>query len=1321
MNTDKNYVDINIKISQLHLSIYQEANLTLEIKNNCFKKIENLLIKNFINKNYIIIQPNDFNISNNIFTNIGNLEPNETKYIQLPLKVNKSIPSFNLPIFTLLNFNLEEDGQFIDMNIKSNVENLSFHFADIYGVNGENFHLSTSKDVYLINEDIDYSIKIVNTGNLDAYNIYLNNCVPKHTNIINESIVTSKKLGLRASNDFIFIDKIKSGEEISIKYNVSIVGKIEENYIENQVQLEYVYNLKDKVMTNIQSLSNLAKVSINKNLRTLFRHTTDKYSTFIGDTVTHIIHIKNTTESLIKNMILKETIPTSLKFIENSLIINGVYIVGENIYNYIKLGELDINEELIISYKTTVDAVKNTCNIAISSKLEYNSYFEKIHETSYPCTMQILCALFESSNGEFLKEQAKNEISIGDTIEYKITLQNKGNIKATNVILKDTIQDGLQFVNNSLFINDCIVIDANLLDGICLKDINPSEIIIIKYKAKVLDISYNDAHVRANLSFMDNKCNKIWQSYSNDTYVTILAAKICGSNGSKEILKEVNNKNAQIGDIITFSLIINNIGNLDCESLKVHEPFNPSLEFIDGSLSINNKIFEEDNIYDGLMINKLKVKDFLNIKYQARVIGFPKPNPINDRAIISYSYVSNDNIIYESVETTKPKIYVNNANLVISDIDCSVENKQFLKYSNYGEYIFFSLLIENKGNVCAEDIVLKFNFSSDTEIDFNSFKINNIDFNQKIYDSVILDPLGVYEKIFISFKAKVLDIKAESLDAYFYIDYTFRGIESKNQFKKNYHMKESIILMYPSINVEKKITENDIQVGRFFTEFVTIQNTGNMDLLDILVNLNKYEFLKLNVNSIMINGNLLKDSVIDDNVKISKLRVNENINISFRYEVIDIPIFDSYLKETEVYANYIPFNQNEKFSLKFKSNILKLDIKYYSIKISDHSNLDSILLSKQYNYLFYIKNEGNSDCEYLDMKLNLPECFNYVKNSLSINGKSLNVESTNDFINLGLLKPNCSIYLDFCFEAVKIPYKKKAHIDLSINANFYSQGEEIIKKKFTNDKKIITIENVDLEIIKKSSSQYLQSDDIVNIQTILTNTGTIDLSNLYISNNYNSSLSFIKNSICINNKTGFKVDAHNNITIDNLPSTESIILSGDYKYTPMSSSDSLSLYSDVDYSYIHLDGNISTNLKSRSNTLCLDCSSIIFKQINIEDEYSLESFEPDIREVTHVSTEAIITGHYSINTIKNKSYDNLSSTGNKIIIKGIVKNRIEYLVEDEHNSMYMITRDTPFTTFINIPIEYHEDDLDFSLKCDNVYFKSLGSRMLFITSLISID
>lgn len=43
--------------------------------------------------------------------------------------------------------------------------------------------------------------------------------------------------------------------------------------------------------------------------------------------------------------------------------------------------------------------------------------------------------------------------SIGDTLTYTITLQNTGNIPATNVIITDSIPTGTTFIPGSVTIN----------------------------------------------------------------------------------------------------------------------------------------------------------------------------------------------------------------------------------------------------------------------------------------------------------------------------------------------------------------------------------------------------------------------------------------------------------------------------------------------------------------------------------------------------------------------------------------------------------------------------------------------------------------------------------------------------------------------------------------------------------------------------------------------------------------------------------------------------------------------------------------------------
>ena len=79
----ENNICININTNNLNLSSDEISTLFIEVKNNLDKRVENVLLRNFIDKEYIIIQPNEFNINNNNFINLGSFAPNEKNLYNL--------------------------------------------------------------------------------------------------------------------------------------------------------------------------------------------------------------------------------------------------------------------------------------------------------------------------------------------------------------------------------------------------------------------------------------------------------------------------------------------------------------------------------------------------------------------------------------------------------------------------------------------------------------------------------------------------------------------------------------------------------------------------------------------------------------------------------------------------------------------------------------------------------------------------------------------------------------------------------------------------------------------------------------------------------------------------------------------------------------------------------------------------------------------------------------------------------------------------------------------------------------------------------------
>ena len=81
--------------------------------------------------------------------------------------------------------------------------------------------------------------------------------------------------------------------------------------------------------------------------------------------------------------------------------------------------------------------------------------------TSNPAFTQI-----SDANVLSLKAVNAQQATIGDILTYTITLENTGNIQATNLTFSDTIPEGTTFVDNSFTLNGTAILDANPNAGV---------------------------------------------------------------------------------------------------------------------------------------------------------------------------------------------------------------------------------------------------------------------------------------------------------------------------------------------------------------------------------------------------------------------------------------------------------------------------------------------------------------------------------------------------------------------------------------------------------------------------------------------------------------------------------------------------------------------------------------------------------------------------------------------------------------------------------------------------------------------------------------
>lgn len=1304
MDKTNQYLKVDINTSEKNLCLNEQYILNISITNIGDIPVENGLLRLFIDTDSIEILDERIKHCVSDFSSIGMINPQENININIPIKI-KSIPQENKSyIYTLVNFHIIKNGNLIDQNYES--DRYECKLYDLNIIKSDDFKIETFKDIYLIDEDIYYFLSVKNNGNSTLENIEICEFIPENTYIVRHSMIPSSTENILIDDSYITIKQLDPGEEINLKYKVNIIEDISITQIKVSPMLTYdnecINNIKvraNEVVINIKE-----KEFFNENS---FNRTISKYIAYDKDILEHTVIIKNTTDTYISNIALIEDVPCDLNFVENSLIVNGIHRVNENLDNPIKLGDIEPDEQIIVTYNTIVNSISQ--GLEVNSILNYDTNRRNITQNSNKCKLKIARVHFDTKN--FIKIQENKNISVGDIINYSIILINTGNIPIVDIVVKDTIPSKLTLVDDSLYI-DGVESKGNIADGININSIEPNQKVDINYSLKATGIVSNEKS-SATLSYYYKDSDKKLSAVSNTVETTVLGAKI----GENNFLKEISSDTCQIGDIVTIRLSIENTGNIDCESLKLYEPYNSSLEFIHGSLRIENVESSDTNIFDGINITTLKLGESFYITYQMKIIDYPKPNPIDDRARLSYSYIKNGKLKIREIYSSRKKIYINNPILSVVDSNSIYDNGNLIKYISYKDYTFFSLCFENKGNVGIEDINLKLVIPEGFILKNDSIRLNNHEYDGLIEDRFKLPNLNVSQKFYLNFYVKHVQGNTLELDSYLYIDYTFRDIKNKSPYKKNIKINERILVVNPDIEVTKFLSDEDIELDREFTKNINIKNIGNIALENIKLTLNESDFLKQCENNLFINGNYTKNC---DVLNIDKIDIDETINIAIRYKLEYIPLCESILKESIITAEYKFLENQSPLSITKKSNKLKLDIKNYDILLKGKCSSETLNVGETANYIFTVTNVGNMNCDTIKLKIHLPECIKYIEDSLCINGKKIYYNKINSGIELGDLAYNQSTVVSFDFKATKLPYNKIIKVDGVASCKFNCR-DSYVSKNFFSKSKDITIESVNLDVIKSVSHDYLQNGDILKVHTVLQNTGSIKINDILIKDNYENNLFFVEESIYIDDSNKKDISPLDGIKIGCLEPDESKLISYEYEYIPRISSAKVTHFSEVNYSYKSLKDTSTRYNTSKSNMIYIEGALSTFKQFSIDREHILKDYDPDIKEILNVFSDAKIEEFYEIDSFKNKSYDNSSYINKKIIVKGTIVDRVEYLVDNEESSLYMLTNQQPFTIFINIPSDYYSEELYLKAKCDDIFYKGISKRGVFVSNLISIE
>lgn len=293
----------------------------------------------------------------------------------------------------------------------------------------------------------------------------------------------------------------------------------------------------------------------------------------------------------------------------------------------------------------------------------------------------------------------------------------------------------------------------------------------------------------------------------------------------------------------------------------------------------------------------------------------------------------------------------------------------------------------------------------------------------------------------------------------------------------------------------------------------------------------------------------------------------------------------------------------------------------------------------------------------------------------------------------------------------------KLYYDPHLNGNL-----EIMDK--TSDMVCIKIDVAEVDIVKKANKEKASRRDTVKYEVVITNIGTLEARNLLFMDCIPEEVSLISNSLSVNGKVINYTDNDIDVYVGSILPGESIIVNYEVIVNSINCSGLLRNTASVKFNYNLCNWRFGEKVSTASEMATSEVRFGIstFKQISIDGNLCIPEIKPDIEEINDIKVEAEIVECHVISTPVTISNEGQTLSGYKLIVRGILKELLEYTSETEEQSVHSAHYSIPFSSFIILPPSYSlGSKIDVEAKVEDVYYKMINCRCFFknVTLLIN--
>lgn len=441
--------------------------------------------------------------------------------------------------------------------------------------------------------------------------------------------------------------------------------------------------------------------------------TVDKSRAPVGDTLTYTLVYTNTGNSTASNVTIIDTIPNATSFVTDSVTVNGVSQPATSPLppSGINVGILAPDETTTITFNVDIiNGVGTTINNSFN--ITYDSDEGRGSVVSNTVPTAIIANPITTT-----KSVDKAFSTRGDTLEYTLVISNSATTPSSDTILVDTLPDDVTFIDGSLEVNN----NQNPGNPSPPSGVNIGAIPAGGSLTITFDVSINSTTTVNNLLndgyFSTNIDGFNFEATTNTVVTTISFLELSS-------VKSVDKEFANINDILTYTIVIENNGNTTAQDIVFLDTIPNGTTFVENSLSQDGQLISQSPEPPGAnLINPISANGITTITFDVIVDTIPQPNPIPNTATINAEFIIDPNTQTMGevpLNTNEVLTQVNNVSL--RGITKSVDKT----FASCGDIVVYTISLPNSGTTTASNVVLTDTIPNGTSFIENSVIINGV-------------------------------------------------------------------------------------------------------------------------------------------------------------------------------------------------------------------------------------------------------------------------------------------------------------------------------------------------------------------------------------------------------------------------------------------------------------------------------------------------------------------------------------------------------------------------------------------------------------------